>query len=137
MAIGWLAVLQLVPWADVISNAPKVVEGAKKLWKTVSRQTPASVPATDLSDAAGAANGPTDAHTLALLQGRVATLEALTGELHQHMLASSELIKTLAEQNTQLIRRMELSRLRFLMLAGATAMLGVLAAAALVVALVR
>jgi hypothetical protein len=32
MAIGWLAVLQLVPWSDVISNAPKIAEGAKKLW---------------------------------------------------------------------------------------------------------
>lgn len=30
MAIGWLAVLQMVPWSDVINNAPKVAEGAEK-----------------------------------------------------------------------------------------------------------
>lgn len=32
MAIGWLTILKSVPWAEVISNAPKVAEGARKLW---------------------------------------------------------------------------------------------------------
>ena len=31
MAIPWLTVLQAVPWGDVIRNAPKVADGAKKL----------------------------------------------------------------------------------------------------------
>ncbi|MDB5964602.1 MAG: hypothetical protein JWQ72_1102, partial [Polaromonas sp.] len=38
MAIGWLAVLQWVPWSDVIKNAPKVAEAAKKLWNTTGKQ---------------------------------------------------------------------------------------------------
>ena len=38
MAIGWLSVLKSVPWEEVISNAPKVAEGAKKLWKSVSHK---------------------------------------------------------------------------------------------------
>lgn len=41
MAIPWLVVLQSVPWTDVIRNAPKVADGAKKLWNTVNRKTPA------------------------------------------------------------------------------------------------
>jgi len=44
MAIGWLTVLSHVPWTEVINNAPKVAEGAKKLWKSVSgksAETPA------------------------------------------------------------------------------------------------
>jgi hypothetical protein len=40
MAIGWLSVLQLVPWGEVISNAPKVAESAKKLWQVVGKKRP-------------------------------------------------------------------------------------------------
>ena len=36
MAVGWLMVLQSVPWSDVIKNAPKLAEGAKKLWDAVA-----------------------------------------------------------------------------------------------------
>ena len=57
MAIPWLTLIKVVPWTDVIANAPKVVEGAKKLWgsahragagsggKTVSGPTYATEPA--------------------------------------------------------------------------------------------
>jgi hypothetical protein len=38
-------------------------------------------------------------------------------DLHQQMLASSELIQALADQNTQLIRRVEVNRVRLLWLA--------------------
>jgi len=31
MAIPWFSMLQAVPWGQVIDNAPKVVDGAKKL----------------------------------------------------------------------------------------------------------
>ena len=40
--IGWLAVLQLVPWSDVIKNAPKAADGAKKLWQSVRKKAPTS-----------------------------------------------------------------------------------------------
>ena len=32
MAIPWLAVLKIVPWNDVIRNAPQLAETARKLW---------------------------------------------------------------------------------------------------------
>jgi hypothetical protein len=50
MAIGWLTVLKMVPWGEVIENAPKVAIGAKKLWDKVGRK-----PATPLSRAADGA----------------------------------------------------------------------------------
>jgi type IV secretory pathway component VirB8 len=55
----------------------------------------------------------------------VLSLETATQDLHEQMLASSELIKALAEQNTQLIRRAEVNRVRLLLLAGITAVLAV------------
>lgn len=133
MAIPWLVVLQAVPWTDVIKNAPKVAEGAKKLWSAVSKKTPAQ------SGAADSVKRPpaTEVESIALLQERVAALENTASELHNQMLASSELIKTLAEQNAQLIRRIEANRRHLVWLAGVTAVIGVVAALALVLPLAR
>ncbi|MDO8251299.1 MAG: hypothetical protein Q7T78_16480 [Rhodoferax sp.] len=104
MAIGWLTALKLIPWSDVISNAPMVVEGAKKLWSAVAKKpvTPELSPASSQS---------------AVLAGRVTTLEATVSDLHTQMVASSELIKALAEQNSQLIVRVETQRVRIIWLA--------------------
>lgn len=99
MPIPWLTVLQSVPWSDVISNAPKVAGGAKKLWDTVARK-----PGATSADAAQAGPEP------ASLAERVAALEGQVTELHRQMLASSEVIQALAEQNTQLIQRVEVHR---------------------------
>ncbi len=103
MAIGWLSVLQAVPWSDVISNAPKVAEGAKKLWSNVSKK-PASSP-TDTE-------APTASSSSSLIDARVAALEANAAQLHEQLVTSSELIKALAEQNAQLIRGIEANRVK-------------------------
>ena len=52
MAIGWLTVLQSVPWAEVVSNAPKVAAGAKKLWSAVGRKPSAETQIPDTTQAA-------------------------------------------------------------------------------------
>lgn len=100
MALGWLSILKAVPWTDVVSNAPKVADGAKKLWEAVGRKSAAAK--------AGAAN-PDDTSADALansgLEVRVAELTAEVLQLQKEMADSSQLIKALAEQNTQLIRR--------------------------------
>ena len=107
MAIGWLSVLQMVPWGDVISNAPKVAEGAKKLWKSVGKKPPSTQAAAD----------------------------AALAELHEQMLASSELIKALAEQNAQLVQRVEAHRIRVRWLSVATLVLAIVAISSLVLTL--
>lgn len=128
MAIPWLTVLQAVPWGDVIRNAPKVADGAKKLWQNVGR-TPAA-------PAAGPVAAPpqTREEALAALQAQVAAQQGALAELHGQMQAASELIKTLAEQNTELIRRAEALRARLRWLALATAVAGAVAVAALLLA---
>jgi hypothetical protein len=98
MGINWVTVLAAVPWTDVIRNAPKVAEGAKKLWGSVSRKDGASTRVAATHDA-----GPT---------ARIEALEAAVDELSRQMQASAELIKALAEQNAQLIRRIESNRRR-------------------------
>ena len=131
MAIGWLTVLKSVPWAEVISNAPKVADGAKKLWSTIGKKSPAPQ-----ADAAREepAHSPDDP-SVAALQTRISALESEAADLHDQMLASSELIKALAEQNTQLIQNIEANRVRVLQLTGVTAVLAIITVAGLLVAL--
>ena len=128
MAIGWLAVLKMVPWRDVISNAPAVADGAKKLWKAVGKKPPASA-ARSVSTAPRIV---TESQAVMLLQAQVVSLEALTADLHSQMLASSELINALAEQNAQLVKRVEVNRTRVLWLAAITAVLTIVVFAKLV-----
>ncbi|MES2685454.1 MAG: hypothetical protein V4706_01465 [Pseudomonadota bacterium] len=133
MAIGWLAVLQMVPWSDVIKNAPKVADGARKLWSTVAKKPPPTPPA----DTGTSVQLSPEGQAIAALQAHVLALESATHDLHEQMLASSELIKALAEQNTQLIRRAEVNRVRLLVLAGVTALVAVIAVVGLTLVLAR
>lgn len=124
MAIGWLSVLKIVPWTEVISNAPKVADGARKLWGAIAGKTSPLEEADPFSQPAVAS----EPQTIATLEARVIQLEKAVSGLHRQLLASSELIKVLADQNTQLIRRIETNRVRVLWL-------GVVIAAVAVVAL--
>lgn len=113
MALGWLTVLKMVPWDDVIKNAPRVADGAKKLWSAVAKKPP--VPGS-LHDKASQRTP--DALSLAQLQQQLDTAVAEIADLHQQMLESSALIQALAEQNAQLIKRVETNRLRVIALGG-------------------
>ena len=132
MAIGWLTALKTIPWSDVISTAPVVVDGAKKLWHSVGKK-PAQAGLTAVPLPASLKETP----TIAELQTRIAALETEAADLHGQMVSSSELIKVLAEQNTQLIRRIETSRVRLLRLAGTTAVIAIVAVVALILAVTR
>jgi hypothetical protein len=119
MAIGWLTVLKMVPWGDVIENAPKVATGAKKLWQNVGKKPVAAAPVSPAGEALRAASP-----EVASLQSQVAELQTAVADLHQQMLASSELIQSLADQNTQLIKRVEVNRVRLLWLTAGVLGLG-------------
>jgi len=108
MPISWITVLQSVPWSEVISNAPRVAEGARKLWGMVTRRE-GQDDGVDASTPPVAGEPPA---TPQQLQARIVSLEEAVSRLDEQMLASSELIKALAEQNAQLIRRLEVHRVR-------------------------
>lgn len=136
MPVGWLSVLKVVPWGEVITNAPKVADGARRLWSTVKKSPPPESPEVATTDVSSA--GPSaEAEAIAALQGQLGSAERAIVALREQMLASSELIKALAEQNTELIRRVEAMRVRSLWLIGATAAIGIAALAALGLALTR
>ena len=130
MAIGWLTVLQSVPWSDVVRNAPKVAAGAKKLWDNVANKSAATPDAA--ADGSGLAPVPV---TLEGLQQQVLTLQAASAHLQQRLVESSDLIGTLAEQNAQLIQGIQVLRRRLFWQGAALALVGLLAALATALAL--
>lgn len=133
MAIAWLTVLQSVPWGEVVGNAPKVAAGAKKLWSTVTRK--AAVPSgVTIESQEALIPGP---QSIAALESRILALEAASAELQGQMLASSELIQALAEQNTQLILGVETMRKRLGWLAVAFVLGGLAIAGSLAWVLTR
>jgi hypothetical protein len=115
MALPWLTLLQHVPWSEVISNAPKVADGARKLWNSVSGQTPDDVAVPDALPPA------TPAEVIGALEARLAGLEVGAAALQAQMRESSALIASLADQNAQLVQRAEANRRR---LAGVAALAG-------------
>lgn len=131
MALGWLTVLKMVPWDDVIKNAPRVADGAKKLWGAVAKKPPSA----GVAGTAPQPELPPDAHSNAKLQAQLTAALAEIATLHDQMLESSELIKALADQNTQLIKRIEVNRIRVLWLAGVMAVLGIVVVFNLIVML--
>lgn len=108
MAVGWYSMLKMVPWADVIANAPLIAEGAKKLWGSVARKAPAEPG--EAEDSHAPLPPRTPAEHLAQLQSRLDETEAVVIELHNQMVDSTKLIDTLASQNALLVTRVEANR---------------------------
>ena len=84
--MSWIAAFKVIPWADVLAAAPAVAQGAKKLWSSV-RKSPTTLAAEEPES----------------LESRLHVLEEQVVELKQENAASSELIKSLAEQNARLV----------------------------------
>lgn len=102
MPFPWIAVLQSVPWVDVIRSAPKVAEGAKRLWNSVSGKPPLQK-----DNLAERRQESVDSGELLT---RLQAAETEIAALHVQMLASTELIKSLAEQNAVMANGMEAYR---------------------------
>ncbi|MES2546913.1 MAG: hypothetical protein V4575_04345 [Pseudomonadota bacterium] len=120
MAIGWLALLKAVPWAEVVRKAPEIAESAKKLWGTVARKSPHQ-------ESEVRTVFTSKDQELNWLKDRLDSVETANSELHNQMLTTSELIKALADQNAQLIKSVELNRIRIIRLSIITSVIGVIA----------
>lgn len=133
MSISLFSVLKMVPWGEVISKAPEIADGAKKLWKAVAKkQAPSETP----TEAAPSELSP-ETLSLASLQTQLAAVEVRITDLYTQMLESTELIEALADQNAQLVKRLEVNRIRTMWLMGAVAVLGFVTVVTLTVALSR
>ena len=92
MSISLLGAVKAVPWGDVIAAAPSVVQGANALWERVAKKRKK-----DGEPSVSAPPGASD-------DVRIAALEQAVTELQKEALASSQLIRTLAEHTTEHVR---------------------------------
>lgn len=106
---GWFSVLKMVPWADVISNAPHIADAARKLWGNVARRPPPEAGAAE-AKAGGPLPSPSPIEQLAQLQSRLDETEAAVVDLHGQMVESTQLIDHLATQNALLVSRVQAHR---------------------------
>lgn len=104
MAAGTIiSLLSNVPWGHVLEAAPKVADGATKLWNAVAKRQKEEGPIAPQNGAQSQAASLQEVRSQ--LESMRSTVEALKGEMQ----AATELIKALAEQNTALVQRVELN----------------------------
>lgn len=107
MAIPWMVVLQNIPWREVISNAPRVADEAKKLWTTLSRDRSYEA---KMQPPAAATVSSADTRDFGVMHSKLLALEAQVADLHTQMLESTKLINALASQNAELVKYIEKNR---------------------------
>ncbi len=104
MAI-WMTALKIIPWGDVLESAPHIVKAAKHLFSATKTDASSFAEAPNSSTGDGLAN-------LDKLDKRIRLLETRVVELGDEQKSSSELIKSLAEQNALVVEAIEVFRVR-------------------------
>lgn len=99
MAAPWFTLFRAIPWSDVITHAPGVAKGARKLWEKVATRQNTEAATTAAAPAASA-------------EQRLAVLEARLAEIDARQQDSAELLAELASQNAELVRAAEALRRR-------------------------
>lgn len=135
MASGWWSVLKTVPWSEVINAAPQVATGARRLWDQVARKSGAG-PAAGMAPDPMMHEEPQEDYFGTLVM-RVEKNEMSLADLRTQMLQASEIIANLADQNAQLIAKMDAARNRMLWLGMATGVSSILALVALALVVAR
>ncbi len=99
--MAWKLLLTQVPWAEVIRNAPAIIDSARKLWGQKEKKGFTVKPPLETAP---------EEQQLAVMRQQIA-------ELGSKLQEASGVIKSLAEQNGLMIARVEKTRRRLLALA--------------------
>lgn len=118
-----LKVASQIPWDKVIELAPTVAERAATLWNTIKSKNKRN----SVDESSVYVSYSTELSESDIFKARLDTLEERVASLEEQIQVSSGLLKTLAEQNTGLVQRIELNRIRLirqsLLFAGVAAVL--------------
>ena len=118
MAIPWLSALKVIPWGDVISHAPGVLEKARDL---MARKTADAAP-----QPMATPNTHDEVPSLGELKNRLLAANQQIDTLQQQQLQLSQTVAALAEQNAALLSAVSGLRqtLRLLVMGLALAFMG-------------
>lgn len=95
MAIPWLSALKIIPWGDVISHAPSVLEKARDLM--------ARKPADAAPSSMATPNAHDEVPSLGELKNRLLATSLHIDELQQRQTQLTQTVRELAEQNAALL----------------------------------
>jgi hypothetical protein len=95
MAIPWLSALKVIPWGDVISHAPSVLEKARDLMA----RKPADAAPTSMATP----NAHDEVPSLGELKNRLLATALHMDELQQRQTQLTQTVRELAEQNAALL----------------------------------
>ena len=95
MAIPWLSALKVIPWGDVISHAPSVLEKARDLM--------ARKPADAAPSSMATPNTHDDVPSLGELKNRLLAASMQLNEVQQRQTELTKTVRELAEQNAALV----------------------------------
>lgn len=95
MAIPWLSALKIIPWGDVISHAPSVLEKARDLM--------ARKPADAAPSSMATPNAHDEVPSLGELKNRLLATSLQIDELQQRQTQLTQTVRELAEQNAALL----------------------------------
>ena len=114
MAAGTvITVLSNIPWGTVIDAAPRIADGAGRLWEAARNLRRPKAPDMPEPEAPGA---PRVTET-ERLQTRMPELEATVQAMREQLQASAQVVKELADQNALLVQRIEVARQRVVLMA--------------------
>lgn len=133
MAINWIASLKDVPWSKVIGMTPAIVENGRKLWDKVSTKSGSE----SLADTTqNLAQLPASA-AIAAIDIRISALEKKSAELREETVSSFEVVRSIVDQNAQVVHAVDVLLVRTQLLVRVTFLLGIVCAALLVLVLSR
>ena len=96
MPIPWSTLIKVIPWTELVTAAPKIVEQARKIAAAARRSRAEAEPAPDPQAAVQPA--PVDT-----LETRVSRVETQLVAMAEEEISSTELLKSLADQNAQIV----------------------------------
>lgn len=115
--MSWLTALKILPWSEMIEYAPKLVNGAQKLWQRVKVEK-------NETDAIIIEQAPQSAvETARELQ----ELKRQLQDMQAQQLELSNLVSELATQNQRLVSAVDVLRLRTRILLWLSVVLGIAA----------
>lgn len=101
MPLPWPAIFKAIPWSEVVAAAPKVLDQAKRLAAAARRTDTASSGEVKSS---ASAQGPVNP----VIEARLSGVEKRVEEMGREAVSSAELLKSLAEQNAQLVQALQI-----------------------------
>jgi len=106
MAFGWITALKIIPWKDVLENAPHIVKAAKNLYAGTKKDTSSS------SEDSDSVAFTSDSENTENRDCRINRIEKKVLELNDEQDSSIELIRSLAKQNIRIVEAIEVLRVR-------------------------